>query len=98
MNGPVRAVHSGSASSSKTALSTMERMSSAVIDTQYFLPNDLADLFGYPSGSFSRIRYGDALYFTGCDVYDQDPDYDPFAYTFFITVHNGYIYWYCWCR
>ena len=66
----------------------------AVIDTQYFLPNDLADLFGYPSGSFSRIRYGDALYFTGCGVYDQDPDYDPFAYTFFITIHNGYIYWF----
>ena len=66
----------------------------AVIDTQYFLPNDLADLFGYPSGSFSRIRYGDALYFTGCDVYDQDLDYDPFAYTFFITIHDGYIYWF----
>ena len=66
----------------------------AVIDTQYFLPNDLADLFGYPSGSFSRIRYGDALYFTGSDVYDQDPDYDPFAYTFFITIHDGYIYWF----
>ena len=49
---------------------------------------------GYPSGSFSHARYGDALYFTGSDVYDQDPDYDPFAYTFFITVHNGYIYWF----
>ena len=64
-----------------------------VIDTQYFLPNDLAALFGYPSGSFSRARYGDTLYFTGHDVYDQE-GYDPYTYTFFITVHNGYIYWF----